>query len=29
LYTTLARHGGAFYRIRTPSICQVKAFDAG
>jgi hypothetical protein len=27
LYDTLARHVGAFYCIRKPSICQVKAFD--
>src|SRR6266480_6263890 len=27
LHDTLARHGEAFCRIRTPSICQVKAFD--
>ena len=26
-HTTLARHGEAFCCIRTPSICQVKAFD--
>jgi len=28
LHDTLARYGAAFCRIRTPSICQVKAFDA-
>ena len=26
-YVILARHGEVFYGIRTPFVCQVKAFD--